>query len=439
MSTNRRTFIKRASTAAIGASLTTRALSKSAVPPSDRLNIGLIGCRNMGFGDLKNHLKIPGVQCIALCDVDDNILQDKAADVEKQFAQKPALFHDFRKMLEMKDLDAVIIGTPDHWHALIMIAACQAGKDVYVEKPMANSIEECNLMVKAAKKYDRVVQVGQQQRSGAMWREIMDIIHSGKLGRLRKVEIWANFNYGVGQPVQPDAPVPDGVDFDFWLGPAPKRTFNPTRFHGSWRMFWDYGGGLMTDWGVHLIDMALWAGKVETPPKTALAFGKNLSFADHAHETFDTMSVVFPQKDYVITWEHTAGTQTGPYNRNYGLAFRCDLGTILANRSGYEILPEWDNEKKKNKVAEFAFDKGHENHAEHAANFVDCIKTRKTTHCPPEIGRQVALYAHAANIAARCGEYKLEWDDKNNRFLNSEKANQFVTPQYREPWVLPTV
>jgi len=436
---SRRTFLKETSSAALGAVLTKSALSGTDVPPSDRLNIGLIGCRNMGFGDLKHHLNLQGVHCVAMCDVDDNVLQERAAEIDKKYGQKPVLYHDFRKMLENKDLDAVIIGTPDHWHALPMIYACEAGKDVYVEKPMANSIGECNLMLAAAKKYDRIVQVGQQQRSGPMWREIMDIIHSGKLGKLRKVEIWANFNYGVGQPVQPDAPVPDGVDFDLWLGPAPKRSFNPTRFHGSWRMFWDYGGGLMTDWGVHLIDMALWAGNVESPPKTVLAFGKNLSFKDHAHETFDTMSVVFPQKDYVITWEHTAGTQTGPYHRNYGLTFRCDLGTILANRSGYELVPEWDNKKKKNKVKDFVFDKGREHHAEHAANFVDCIKTRKPANCPPETGRQVALYAHMANIAARSGDYKLEWDEKNNHFLNSEKANQFVVPVYRQPWELPVL
>ena len=434
----RRTFIKDTS-AAVGAGLASSVLASSVVAASDRVNIGLIGCRNMGFGDLKQHLKIPGVQCTALCDVDDNILQEKATILEKDYSQKPKLYHDFRKMLEDKELDAVIIGTPDHWHTLPMIYACQAGKDVYVEKPMANSIEECNLMVKAAKKYDRIVQVGQQQRSGSMWEEIMQIIHAGTLGKLRKVEIWANFNYGVGQSTKPDTPIPDGVDFDFWLGPAPDRTFNPTRFHGSWRMFWDYGGGLMTDWGVHLIDMALWAGNVIAPPKTVLSFGKNLSFKDHAHETFDTMSVVFPMDDYVITWEHTAGTQTGPYHRNYGLAFRGDLGSILANRSGYEILPEWDNTDKKNKIEEFVFDKGREYHAEHAVNFVDCIKTRKQPHCPPEIGRQVALFAHIANIAARSGENKLEWDEAASRFKNSEAANAFVTPNYRAPWELPKV
>jgi len=439
MLTSRRSFIKGASSAAIGVGLAGSALASTSVAPSDRLNIGLIGCRNMGFGDLKHHLNIPGVRCVALCDVDDNILQDRAAEIEKKVDQKPALFHDFRKMLELKDLDAVIIGTPDHWHALTMIAACQAGKDVYVEKPMANSIGECNLMLAAAKKYNRVVQVGQQQRSGAMWREIMETIHSGKLGTLRKVDIWANFNYGVGQPVQPDAPVPDGVDFDFWLGPAPKRSFNPTRFHGSWRMFWDYGGGLVTDWGVHLLDMAFWAGKVTEPPKRALAFGKNLSFADHAHETFDTMSVILPFEEFSVSWEHTAGTQTGPYNKNYGLAFRCDLGTILANRSGYEILPEWDDKAKKNKVDEFIFDKGHEHHAEHAANFVDCVKSRKQPNCPPEIGRQVAIAAHMANIAARTEEGNVEWDEKKNRFLHSGTANEFVMPQYRAPWELPKI
>jgi predicted dehydrogenase len=439
MSKTRRTFIKNASVAALAAGLAPNTMSSTSAAPSDRVNIGLIGCRNMGFGDLKKHLRIPGVQCVAMCDVDENILREKAAIVEKEFSQKPKLYDDFRKLLENKDLDAVIIGTPDHWHALPMIYACQAGLDVYVEKPMANSIQECSLMVKAAKKYNRVVQVGQQQRSGTMWREIMQTIHAGALGKLRKVEIWANFNYGVGGSVQPDASVPKGVDFNFWLGPAPERSFNPARFHGNWRMFWDYGGGLVTDWGVHLIDMALWAGNVTKAPETVLAFGKNLSFENNAHETFDTMSVVFPLDDYVITWEHTAGTQTGPYHRHYGLAFRCDLGTILANRDGYEILPEWDNSQKKNKVEKFIYKKGREHHTEHAINFVECIKTREQTVCPPEVGRQVALYAHMANIAARCGENKVEWDEEKNQFKNSDAANSFVSPQYRAPWTLPKI
>lgn len=438
MNSNRRKFIKQSGTVMAGAAIGPSVFSRSyKAAPSDTVNVALIGCRNMGFGILERHLELPDVQVLGMCDVDQNVLDEKAAEVENNYNQKPKKYSDYRKLLEDKDLDAVIIGTPDHWHCLPMIAACQAGKDVYVEKPMANSIGECNLMVKAANKYDRIVQVGQQQRSGKIWNEIMDYIKTGKLGTLRKVTIWSNFNYGVGRLKVADQPVPDGVDFDFWLGPAPDRTFNPSRFHGSWRMFWDYGGGLMTDWGVHLIDMAFWAKDIITPPKTVLAYGANLSYNDHAHETFDTMSVTFPMEGYMVSWEHTAGTQTGPWDKNYGIAFKGDNGTIVVNRSGWEIIPEWDNEKKEHKIEAASYDKGRENHDVHVKNFVECMKSRNTPNCPPEIGRAVAIAAHMANIAVRSGEYKLVWDDVDNTFSNSENATEYVVPRYRKPWELP--
>src|SRR5438309_2622457 len=278
------------------------------ISTNDQLVFGLIGCHSMGFGDLQNALKQSGVVCGALCDVDNNVLQQRSADVEKQQGKKPLLYNDFRKLLENKDIDAVIIGTPDHWHCLTFLAACEAGKDSYVEKPLANSIAECDAMVHAARRYNRVVQVGQQQRSGPHWQSAMDFIKTGKIGQLRKVNVWGNFNYGIGQPKVPDEPAPAGVDFDMWLGPAPQRAFNKTRFHGSWRMFWDYGGDLITDRGVHLMDIALWAKDITEFPLAVASTGGNFSFPDHAHETFDTMSVTYQLPDYTINWEHTAGT-----------------------------------------------------------------------------------------------------------------------------------
>jgi predicted dehydrogenase len=304
---------------------------------------------------------------------------------------------------------------------------------------MANSIEECNLMVKAANRYNRVVQVGQQQRSGANWNKINQMIKEGRIGKLRKTNVWGNFNYGIGQPIVPDTAVPSGVDFDMWLGPAPSRSFNPSRYHGSWRMFWDYGGGLVTDWGVHLLDMAFWAKDIVTPPQKILATGSNLSFKDHAHETFDTMSVIFEMDDYQVTWQHTAGVQNGPWDKNYGIEFIGDLGSIVANRGGYKVIPQWDDKEKKHKTQAEESDKGGENHQEHAQNFIDCIKSRQKPVCTPEIGRAVAVAAHCANIAVRSGENLLLWDESKGRFSNSEKANQYVVPQYRKPWALPKV
>ena len=193
MDNTRRKFIKTSAAAIAGAGfspiITANAFSYNRVSPNDQLNVALIGCRSKGFGILKNHLDIDGVNCVALCDVDQNVLEERAGEVKDTYGQKPKQYSDFRKLLEDKDVDAVIIGTPDHWHCLQTVYACEAGKDVYVEKPMANSIEECNLMVKAANRYNRVVQVGQQQRSGIIWNDIMDFIKSGKLGKLRKISV----------------------------------------------------------------------------------------------------------------------------------------------------------------------------------------------------------------------------------------------------------
>jgi predicted dehydrogenase len=440
---NRRKFIRSTTltTAGIGMSGILRSKNLSNAPsPSDTLNLALIGCRNMGYGDLQQHLSNPGVNCVALCDVDENVLNEKAEDLKKKFNQSPKLYKDFRKLLEQKDIDAVIIGTPDHWHCLMTVYALQAGKDVYVEKPMANSIAECNIIVKAANYYNnRIVQVGQQQRSGFVFLKAMEIIKSGKIGKLRRVNIWANFSYGVGQAIIPDEQVPAGVDFDMWLGPAPSRKFNKTRFHGVWRMFWDYGGGLMSDWGVHLIDMGLWAKDITNAPEKVLTYGANTFEEPRSRETFDSMSVIYPKDDFVINWDMTAGVQSGPYDSPYGLAFVGDLATLSVDRNKLIVRPEWDSLSKKNKTDEYKFTEGKESHAEHARNFIECIKTRSKPACPPEIGRAAAIHVHIPNIAARTGESMLIWDDINNRFTNSEKANQLVTPAYRQPWTLPTI
>lgn len=437
MNPSRRNFLKNSAVAFSAATVIPSKVWSSQFAPSDKVNVALIGCRNMGFGILKHHLDTGMVNCVALCDVDKNVLDEKAAIVKNEYNQIPELYADYRKVLERKDIDAVIIGTPDHWHCLIMVDACSAGKDVYVEKPMANTIGECNIMVKAAKRYNRIVQVGQQQRDGKVFNDSMNLIKAGQIGTLRKVNIWANFNYGLGTVPVPDSEVPAGVDYDFWLGPAPKRPFNKARFHGSWRHYWDYGGGLMSDWGVHLIDMALWAKDITTGPKTVITYAGNLSKQKMARETFDTMNLVFPKDDFVINYDLTAGIQQGPYDSAYGIQFVGEKGILVADRNKYHLHPEWDGEKKAPKTEEVSWDKGKESHREHVDNFLACLKSREAPSCPPEIGRAAAVHVHIANISARVGQPVLEWDDANNRFVNCDKANDYITPVYRAPWKLP--
>jgi predicted dehydrogenase len=435
MNHSRRNFLHKTGSLVTAASLASFS-SHGTASANEKLTVALIGCKGMGFYNLQDHLKVAGVECAALCDIDENILNARAADVLKLTGKSPKLYKDYRKVMDDKSIDIVIIGTPDHWHCLPMVHACEVGKDVYVEKPLANSIAECEVMVKAARKYNRVVQVGQQQRSGEHWKEAMDMIRSGKLGALRKVNIWSNFNYGIGQEVVPDEAVPAGVDFDMWLGPAPKRTFNRTRFHGSWRMFWDYGGGLMSDWGVHLIDMALWPKNITETPLAVVGSGANFAYADHAHETFDTQTVTYQMKDYLITWEHTAGLETGPYGRNYGLAFSCNDATLVIDRDGYELFPEQG--KDGYKVPAIPKRQGRDSHFDHVNNFIECVKSRKDPACPIENGRLVALYAHMGNIAVRT-QSRLVWNETMKNFGSNTAANALITPAYRAPWKLPVV
>ncbi len=442
MNLNRRKFIKKTSLSAAGIGMFTVLPSSvwgAKVAPSDRINVALIGCRNHGFNILRHHLNNDDVNCTALCDVDENVLNDRARDVEEAYGQTPRRYRDFREVLEQRDIDAVIIGTPDHWHCLNFVYACQADKDIFVEKPLANTIAECDIMVRAAKRYGRVVQVGQQQRSNPAFHESVQIIKNGEIGKLRQVNIWANFNYGIGATPAEDGPVPAGVDYDFWLGPAPERPFNQARFHGSWRHFWDYGGGLFSDWGVHLIDMALWPEDLTGGPQRVMTYADDTSEQTAMRDTFDTMNVIYPKKNYVIHYDMTAGVQEGPWGKLYGLAFVGDKGTIVVDRAGYELHPEYDNSINDYKTEARTMSDAGESHGPHVRNFLDCIKTRETPLCTPEMGYAAAVHTHTANIAGRVGEPLLEWDDTNMRFTNSEAANQLVTPEYRAPWTLPEI
>jgi len=435
MKLTRRSFLKDTSIMAL-AGLGSPAYLRGAtsrVMANDKINAALIGCRNMGWSDLSDLLVHDEVQCVALCDIDKSVLDSRAKELASRQTAKFDLYGEYRRVLDRKDIDIVIIGTPDHWHCLQFTDACKAGKSVYVEKPISNSLAECDAMVAAAAKYGAVVQVGQQQRSATLWKEMIAYLNSGVLGKIGRVHVWANFTYAAVAPPIPDSPVPDGVDFNTWLGPAPERTFNSQRFHGTWRMFWDYGGGLMTDWGVHLLDMALWAKDVKTMPRSVQANGGKFLFPDGAHETFDTQSVMYQFDDYIFTWENNAGIESGPYGKNYGLAFIGANGTLVANREDWQVYPEKDKTPAK------TFKADNKEHKEHLSNFLDCVKRKdRNTACPIETGALSAKYAHLGNIAARLAGKSLRYDDAMKSF-DVEEANAFIKPTYRSPWKFPTI
>ena len=402
---------------------------------NDKITLALIGARNMGWGDLRDLLKQPNVECKTLCDVDDAVLNEKAAELVKMEHQKPGLEKDYRKVLDDKDIDAVIVGTPDQWHCLPTVEACMEGKHVYVEKPLANSIGEINVMLDAASGYNSIVQVGQQQRSGAHWKRAIDFVKSGKLGTIRQVKFWANFNYGAGNIVVPDSDPPEGVDYGRWLGPAPKRPFNKNRFHGSWRMFRDYGGGLMTDWGVHLIDMGLWAMDVDYAPKSVLSLGGNFASKDRALEMPDTLTVLYEMEGFNMIWEHNGGVQSGPYDQLYGVKFIGTNGTLVADRNKWRVFPEQDGEEWRMEATEVQ-SSDRMSHVNHCKNFIRAIRYGDELAAEIEIGHRSALYAHLGNISHWANE-RVVYDEKRRKITNSDKADALVTPAYRSPWRFP--
>jgi predicted dehydrogenase len=446
MKKSRRAFINDTSKIIAGAGLLSAvpmqkmAGKNSIIGANDKVVVGLIGCNGMGFTDLRTFLDQPGVECAALCDVDHNVLERRASDVEKITGSKPAQYGDFRKLIEQKDIDVVIIGTPDHWHCLPMVTACEAGKDVYCEKPLANSIEELGIMLNAARKYDRVVQVGQWQRSGPHWREAMDFVFSGKLGNIRTVKTWAYQGWMKPVPVLPDGPAPDGVDYDFWLGPAPKRSFNPNRFHFNFRWFWDYAGGLMTDWGVHIIDFGLYGMKVDVPV-SVMASGGKFAYPDDASETPDTLQAIYEFDNFTMIWEHATGINGGPYGRDHGVGFIGNNGTLVVDRGGWEVIPETEGNgsNRKDKMERIPYKRGSNKDLEHhVRNFLDCIKTREKPNADVAIAANTARVAHMGNIAYKTGR-KVYWDKIKNEFINDTKANELIKASYRKPWVLPKV
>lgn len=433
MTSTRRNFIKTASVLAAGSVLTLDAVScaQGAVLPTDRIRVALIGGNSMGWNDLASFLKNPEVDCVAMCDVDRNVLNRRTDDLVKLGRPAPKLYVDYRKMLEDKDIDVVIIGTPDHWHCLMICDALDAGKHAYIEKPIGNSIEEINIIQKAVKKSGKIVQVGQWQRSQPHFVDAVNFLKSGKLGRVRVCKAWSYVDWKSAVPKVPDAPAPEGVDYNLWLGPAPMRPFNKNRFHQSWRWYWEYAGGLMADWGVHLIDYILY-GMDRTVPESVMSIGGKYAFPDDDMVTPDTMTAVYDFKDFTMLWEHTIGIGLGNWKRPHGMAYTGENGTLVLDRKGWEVFPD------KNRMEAVPLQPNVGVGLDiHVKNFIDCLKnnTPQKLACGIDIGRDVALVAQMGNVAFRTGE-KVFWNNNKQQF-STETANKLIIPEYHNGYKLP--
>jgi predicted dehydrogenase len=450
MTTSRREFLKTSSTALAGAGRAavapTDAEGQEApakqVPPSDMLRCGVIGCNGMGWSDMQSLLTLDEVDCVAVCDVDQSVLDEVAGNVEELRGTRPQQYMDYRRLLEDDDIDAVVVGTPDHWHCLITVDALSSGKHVYVEKPLANSVAECDAMRAAAERSGKVVQVGQWQRSGMHYDQALAHLNAGEMGKIRLVKAWSYQGWMKPIPPEPDADAPEGVDYAMWLGPAPARPFNPNRFHFNFRWFWDYAGGLMTDWGVHEIDVVLWAMGA-TAPRSVMATGGKLGYtaAEDASETPDTLQAIYEYDDFTMLWEHATGIDGGPYDRTEGIAFIGSNGTLVVNRESWWVVPEtdWLGDLRIFKSMSLPSQPQRGGYLNvHTKNFVEAIKAGdpSLTHCGIEAGYLAAVNAHLGNIAFKTGR-KLYWDEVRGEFSGDDEANAMLAATYHNGWTMP--
>ena len=399
---------------------------------NETINIGTIGLNSMGWWNTKSFLRIPNVNLIAICDVDDRVLEKRKVEMDNQ-GVKVKTFRDYRKLLEDKDIDAVVIGTPDHWHALMMIHASEAGKHIYCEKPIGNSIGECRLMVDAQNRYGNVVQVGQWQRSQNHFQEAVNYLKTGVIGPIRTVKTWCYFGSVRPNPVIPNSPAPKELDYKRWLGPAKMRPFNKSRLHFNFRWFWDYAGGLMTDWGVHLIDFAL-IGMQASLPKTVVSLGGKFAYPNLAQETPDTLTALYEFDQFNLIWDSAMGIDNGPYGKRHGIAFIGDYATLVLNRNGWEVIEESGNEKKVAKPLVKSSDNGLDKHTQ---NFIEAVRSNDPlkVKCTIKEGEHVATIAQMGNISYRSGE-KLQWDFSKNKFSDNKINTKYYTSEYHNGYKL---
>ncbi len=357
---------------------------------NDRLGIGVIGVRNQGRLLATGLAKINGVEIRSLCDVDESQFAPAIREVIDAGQRTPTTVRDFRQMLDDPTIHAVVIATPDHWHASMTSLACQAGKDVYLESPCTHSLGEGDMLVDVATRSHRIVQVGLQQRSGAHFQSAIQFVQSGKLGSVRMAKAWiVHRRKSIGH--RDFVEVPQNVDYAAWLGPAPTRAFQPNRFHFNWRWFWDYGGGELAHWGVHMLDVAQWGLQVSTPNRVSAVGGK-YSFDDD-QETPDALSVQYDFGQKSILWEQRLWSSHGVEGRSSGVAFHGDNGTLVVDRGGWKVYDHGEV------IAADSSDLL----SAHLGNFVDCIRTRKAPAADLSVGLASASLCHLGNAAYRAG------------------------------------
>jgi predicted dehydrogenase len=415
---------------------------------NDRIHVGFIGYGLIGSQHVHDFKNQKDAELAAMCDAYQPRLEQGVAAC----GGRAKSYSDFRRLLDDKGIDAVVVSTPDHWHALMAIMACAAGKDVYVEKPMTLFVKEGRWMIEAAQRYRRVVQVGTQQRSGLHYQKARRLMQDGHIGKIHNIRMSSRRNVMPGFGAPPDASVPAGFNYDMWLGPAPKRPYNPHRGIYHFRWYWDYSGGQMTNLGAHLIDIAQWVMNAKGP-KSVYSAGGRFALQDNG-ETPDTQDALFEYPGFTSIYsyrEASAGRRDG----TAGQEFFGTKGSLTISRGGYQVHPDLRinpenaipvftgqpsggprrDEKKPEPWTEALREPGSSDQQFdlHARNFLDCVRTRQTPISDVESGHDVATACHLANISLRIGR-KITWDADKDEIVGDREASQYLERPYRKPW-----
>lgn len=430
MRNNRREFLRTTmlagAAAAVPSFISPRVFgSPKSVAPSDRIRLGFIGVGNRGGQNLGSFLELTDrVDVVALCDVDSKYLADALGKVEKTSGRACATYGDYRKLLESKDVDAVVISTPDHWHALPTIDACSAGKDVYCEKPLTLTIAEGQAMIAAARANKRIVQTGSQQRSDEKFRRACELVRSGRIGKVHTVRVGiSGNNFGKKVPLSDLREPPPELDYEFWLGPAPYRPYNSNHVHYNFRFFWDYSGGQMTNWGAHHLDIAQWGlGMDESGPVSAEGQARYDKGVQYEVPDWSEVTYKYPDSVTVICGQ----------SQLEGTTFEGADGKVYVTRDKLVVTPDSIAAEPLTSSDVHLYES-----ADHYGNWLDCIRSRKLPICDVAIGHRTATVCHLGNIAIR-SQKKVNWDPVKERIIGDDDLAHMVSKPYRAPWSLPT-
>jgi predicted dehydrogenase len=420
-SLDRRDFLH--ASAASVASLSALTAAGAADKPNEKITLAVMGVRGRGRDLIRGFSALDNVEISYICDPDESMLANALKTVNPRQKREPKTEKDVRKILEDKDVTALVVAAPDHWHALATVWACQAKKHVYCEKPASHNLVEGRRMVEAARKYERVVQIGTQRRSGAQWASAREFVRAGKLGKVPFARTCiAGNRKSIGKKA--DGTAPAGVDYGLWLGPAPERPFNPNRFHYNWHWFWDYGTGEIGNNGIHCLDMVRFLLDLDAPERITAGGGKY--FYDDDQQTPDTMLVTFdfPSKTSVL-WEHRLWSKTSFEGEHFGIVLYGEKGTMVLGAKGWTVKDGVEGS-----------DKASDEQGPHLRNFLDCVRTGKRPNADVEEGHKSTRLCHLGNIAYRVGRV-IHFDATHETLKNDAEANQLLGRSYRKGFVMP--